>query len=73
MYILKLNFSDILLRFQLLLFCIAEKILHLCYPFSGVHLGTRPLESNRQVYQYLYIFCFYDHKLGVATKCTTPN
>ena len=44
-------FSDhfILVRFQLLLFCIAEKILHLFYPFSGVHLGTRPLESNRQV------------------------
>ena len=30
-------------------FCIVEKTLYLLYPFSGVHLGTRPLESRRQV------------------------
>ena len=32
------------------IFCIVEKTLHLLlYPFPGVHLGTRPLESRRQV------------------------
>ena len=30
-------------------FCIVEKTLNLLYPFSGVHLGIRPLESRRQV------------------------
>ena len=29
--------------------CRVEKTLHLLYHFSGVHLGTRPLESRRQV------------------------
>ena len=28
---------------------VIDPTLHLLYPFSGVHLGTRPLESRRQV------------------------
>ena len=30
-------------------FCTVEKTLHLLYPFSVVHLGTRPIENRRQV------------------------
>ena len=51
-------------------FCIVENKLHLLYPFSGVHFGTRELESRRQVVQYLLIFCLKDHKLRVVLLLT---
>ena len=36
-------------------FCVVEKTLYLLYPFSGVHLGTRSLESRGQVLRDVYI------------------
>ena len=40
----------VFVRFQVLLFVyIVENTLYLLYTFSGVHLGTPPLESRRQV------------------------
>ena len=52
MYILMFTFIGSLLRSHAVsstIFCIVEKTLHLLYPFSGVHLGTRPLENRKQV------------------------
>ena len=47
MYILPFTLLDHFLRFPVYTnFCIVEKILNLLYPFSGVHLGTRPLKSR---------------------------
>ena len=51
MYILPFFFGS-LLRFRedsSTTLCIVDETLNLLYPFSGVHLGTRPLESKRQV------------------------
>ena len=39
-------------------FCTVVKTLHLHYPFSGVHLGTLPLESKRQIYKPSSIYQF---------------
>ena len=51
MYILLFTFYHcfVLVRFQVLLLSTVVKILNLLYPFSGIHLGTQPLESRRQV------------------------
>ena len=52
MYILTFTFFGSLLHFSevsMLLFCTVVKTLHLLYPFSGVYLGTRTLESRRQI------------------------
>ena len=68
MYISSFTFFGSLLRFREVsstTFCIIEKTLHLLYPFSGVHLGTREKEAGLKAVQYLLIFASKITSMGL--------
>ena len=49
-------------------FCIVERTLCLLYPFSGVHLGTPPLEKPSSIYIYKLLASRITSYIGIATK-----